>query len=203
MAYKILSALRLNMYLIFDTETTGLPSNYSAPETDTSNWPRLVQLAWIQFDSVGNEIQSKSYIIKPKGFSIPSDAAKIHGITTERAKKEGVSLKKVLGEFSEYVDASSILVAHNISFDTKIIGAEFIRQKMPHKMRSKKNICTKEISTDYCELPGSYGKYKWPKLSELHYKLFGNNFKEAHNALIDAEACAKCFFELKKQGVVQ
>ncbi len=190
------------MYLVFDTETTGLPKNYNAPETDIENWPRLVQMAWIQFDLDGNQLQSKSYIIKPKGFSIPLDAVKIHGITTEQAKQKGVSLSKVLREFSEYLDTSSVLVAHNISFDTKIIGAEFVRQKMSHKMHLKKKVCTKEISTDYCELPGNYEGYKWPKLSELHYKLFGENFKEAHNALIDSEACAKCFFELKKQGLV-
>ena len=27
------------MYLIFDTETTGLPKNFKAPITDTDNWP--------------------------------------------------------------------------------------------------------------------------------------------------------------------
>ena len=30
-------------YLIFDTETAGLPRNYGAPYTDVENWPRMVQ----------------------------------------------------------------------------------------------------------------------------------------------------------------
>ena len=53
------------MYLIFDTETTGLPKNWRAPISDTENWPRCVQLAWQVHDEIGNLIESKSYIIKP------------------------------------------------------------------------------------------------------------------------------------------
>ena len=51
------------MYLIFDTETTGLPKNWRAPISDTENWPRCVQLAWQVHDEIGNLIESKSYII--------------------------------------------------------------------------------------------------------------------------------------------
>jgi DNA polymerase-3 subunit alpha len=39
------------MFLIYDTETTGLPKNYNAPLTDSDNWPRLVQLAWQLHDA--------------------------------------------------------------------------------------------------------------------------------------------------------
>ena len=38
------------MYLFFDTETTGLPRSWKAPITDSNNWPRLVQIAWLVFD---------------------------------------------------------------------------------------------------------------------------------------------------------
>ena len=62
-------------------------------------------------------------------------------------------------------------------------------------------ICTMEMSTDYCELPGPYG-YKWPSLSELHYKLFNEYFDEAHDAAVDVRACANCFFELKDRGII-
>ena len=30
-----------NMYIVFDTETTGLPKDFSAPITDFDNWPRI------------------------------------------------------------------------------------------------------------------------------------------------------------------
>lgn len=58
-----------------------------------------------------------------------------------------------------------------------------------------------ESTTNFCAINGAYG-YKWPKLSELHYKLFRTNFDEAHNAAVDITATAKCFWELKKRGVL-
>lgn len=41
-----------------------------------------------------------------------------------------------------------------------------------------------------------------PKLSELHYKLFGTQFDEAHNAAVDINATAKCFWQMKTIGVL-
>ncbi len=91
------------MYLFFDTETTGLPQDYKASVKDLHNWPRLVQLAWLRYDKNGNKIDGNNYIIKPDGFTIPSDASKIHGISTERALREGVALQGVLNEFQELI----------------------------------------------------------------------------------------------------
>jgi DNA polymerase III subunit epsilon len=115
------------MYLFFDTETNGLPKNWKAPVTDLLNWPRLVQIAWVLFDNDGNEVKRNDYIIKPIGFTIPYEASKVHGITTERAESEGVDLKLSLDEFNEQLERATHLVAHNMSFDEKIIGAEFLR----------------------------------------------------------------------------
>ena len=189
------------MYLLFDTETTGLPKNYKAPVTDTDNWPRMVQIAWLSFDNDGNKIDSKDYIIKPIGYTIPTEASNLHGITTERAMAEGEGLDKVLSIFSEVIAKTDYLVAHNISFDEKIVGAEFVRKNFKTKWFSKKQICTMQASTNYCELPGKYG-YKWPNLSELHIKLFGVDFELAHNAAADIDATAKCFWKLKELGVI-
>jgi DNA polymerase III subunit alpha len=66
------------MYLIFDTETTGLPKRDNAPLTDFDNWPRLVQLAWQMHDPDVKILGSKNFIIKPDGFTIPYSAEKVH-----------------------------------------------------------------------------------------------------------------------------
>lgn len=190
------------MYLFFDTETTGLPVNWNAPISDLNNWPRLVQIAWLQYDNRGRKVSGQDFIIKPEGFTIPGEASRIHGISTERALKEGVSLQKVLEEFSGLIDQSAYAVAHNMDFDEKIIGAEFLRQRMPNSLFDTERICTMKASTDYCKLPGNYG-YKWPKLSELHIKLFNNDFEEAHDAAVDIAVCAKCFWELKSRGIIK
>jgi len=189
------------MYLLFDTETTGLPEDYEAPVTELENWPRMVQIAWLLFDNDGKEIDSRDYIIKPEGYTIPVEASNVHGISTEQALKEGHDLKSILEIFAEAIAKTDYIVAHNISFDEKIVGAEFVRKKFKTKWFSKKQICTMQASTDYCELAGKYG-YKWPNLMELHKKLFGHGFEEAHNAAADINATAKCFWKLKELGVI-
>ena len=83
------------MYLIFDTETTGLPKNWRAPISDTDNWPRCVQIAWQLHDDLGNIIENNSYLIKPEGYDIPYESEKIHGISTRLAELQGETLEVV------------------------------------------------------------------------------------------------------------
>jgi len=189
------------MYLFFDTETTGLPRNWKAPVTDLNNWPRLVQLAYLLYDQSGNKISEGNFIIKPEGFKIPADVSRIHGITHEKAVNEGVLLLNVLQDFQSFINDAGILVAHNMSFDEKIIGAEFLRAGMPNSIDTKRKLCTMQSTTNFCKIDGPYG-YKWPKLVELHYKLFGTGFEEAHNAAVDIDITAKCFWELKRLGKI-
>ena len=184
------------MFLIFDTETTGLPRNYNAPLTDFDNWPRMVQIAWQLHDKHGKLINNNSIIIKPNGYTIPFNAAQIHGISTERALNEGRDLKTVLVEFAEIVNQTTYLCGHNIEFDINIIGAEFLRCGLPNYFEKHPVIDTKnDDTTNFCALAGGKGgKYKWPTLTELYTKLFNTQFAEAHNAAFDVQATAKVFF---------
>ncbi|WP_194777045.1 DNA polymerase III subunit alpha [Pararhodonellum marinum] len=191
------------MYLIFDTETTGLPRDYNAPIHDLENWPRLVQLAWQLHDERGKLLSNHNFIIKPEGFNIPYNAEKVHGISTERALKEGQDLKKVLDAFQTDLTKAKYLVGHNVGFDINVTGAEFLRKSLPLLLTEKKQLDTKDLSTDYCAIPGGKGgKFKWPTLTELHKKLFGNGFGDAHDAAYDVDATAKCFFGLITQKVI-
>lgn len=186
-------------YLFFDTETTGLPRNWKAPVTDVDNWPRLVQLAFILYDEYGHCLGTGNFIVKPEGFTIPLEASNVHGINTARALSEGQDLNWVLDEFNRHLDQCITIVAHNISFDEKIIGAEFIRKSIPNKLHKKKRVCTMQSTINLCQLPGKYG-WKYPSLQELHKKLFGENFEDAHDAFADIQATAKCFWELKRKN---
>ncbi len=187
------------MYLFFDTETTGLPENWQAPVSDSDNWPRLVQLSWAWFDSEGRKWDFYDNIIYPDGFYIPEESSKIHRITHEIAKEKGKDLKEVISFFAEEIKKAEYVVAHNISFDEKIVGAEYYRLKMKDNLEEAQKICTMKSSVDFCKLPNNRGGYKWPNLSELHRSLFAQDFSEAHNALVDVYACARCFFALKKR----
>ena len=191
------------MYLVFDTETTGLPLNYKAPLTDFNNWPRMVQLAWQIHDVKGDLIEVKNYIVKPDGFTIPYNSEKIHGISTELANKKGIPLDEVLTLFTNALKNASYIIGHNISFDNNIIGCEFLRSNMPNILTEKISVDTKEEATEFCQLPGGRGgKYKWPNLSELYVKLFNESFAEAHNASADVEATTRCFLELLRKEII-
>ena len=186
------------MYLIFDTETTGLPRNWKAPLTDADNWPRCIQIAWQLHDEKGHCIAHEDYLILPEGFTIPYDSEKIHGISTALAEKHGIPLVEVLERFQVALKKSEFVGGHNVSFDLNIMGAEFLRLQDTNPLEALPIIdtCTEETAA-LCRLPGGRGgKFKLPTLGELYAHLFGTDFAEAHNATADVEATARCFFEL-------
>ncbi|MFC4267450.1 DNA polymerase III subunit alpha [Polaribacter marinivivus] len=186
------------MYLIFDTETTGLPKSWNAPITDTDNWPRCIQIAWQLHDDMGNLLDRNDFLIQPDGFNIPYDAERIHGISTELAQEKGISLDEGLRLFNEALSKTTFIVGQNVEFDVNIMGCEFHRLGVENNLTKLPvlDTCT-EKSALLCQLPGGRGgKFKLPTLTELHKHLFGIDFAEAHNATADVEATTRCFLEL-------
>ena len=187
------------MYLFFDTETTGLPKDWNAP---ADQFPRLVQLAWLIYNEKQELINSGDFIIRPEGFEIPKQASDIHGTTNEIALEKGFDLRKLMISFKMIMEEATYIIGHNLSFDRKIIRGELIRCGIEYDSSEKVKICTMHSSTKYCKLEGKRG-YKWPKLQELHKVLFGKEFEGAHDAMADIRATAKCFWELKRLGVIK
>ena len=191
------------MYLIFDTETTGLPKRWDAPITDIGNWPRCVQIAWQLHDEMGKLIEHQDYLIQPEGFNIPFDAERIHGISTELAQANGISLVEVLEKFNIALEKANFIVGQNLGFDINIMGCEFHRMGISSPMSTLPvlDTCT-EITASLLQLPGGRGgKFKLPTLTELHSYLFNKPFSEAHNATADVEATTRCFLELIRREV--
>lgn len=191
------------MYLIYDTETTGLPNNYKAPITDADNWPRLVQLAWQLHAADGSLIEADNFIVKPEGFDIPFNSEQVHGISTKKALEEGIPLQEALGRFTEVLGRTKIVAGHNVEFDNNIMGAEYMRVGNSAPIMDMVSVDTKNESTEFCAIPGGRGgQFKWPKLTELHVKLFDEEFDEAHNAAADVAATSRCFLELIRLQVI-
>ena len=195
------------MYLIFDTETTGLPKRWNAPITDTDNWPRCIQIAWQLHDAMGNLIESQDYLVQPDGFNIPYDAEQIHGISTALAEQDGIPLAEVLEKFNIALEKTKFVVGQNVGFDLNIMGAEFHRLSVENQLQELPvlDTCT-EHTASLCQIPGGRGgKFKLPTLTELHQFLFNVPFSEAHNATADVEATTRCFLELirRKQYTIE
>ena len=186
------------MYLIFDTETTGLPKRWNAPITDTDNWPRCVQIAWQLHDAMGNLIENDNFLIQPDGFNIPFDSEQIHGISTDLAQSDGIPIHEGLNRFHTVLQKSKFVVGQNVGFDINIMGCEFHRYGIENNLTELPvlDTCTEKTAL-MCKIPGGRGgKFKLPTLTELHQHLFGNAFNEAHNATADVEATTRCFLEL-------
>lgn len=191
------------MYLIFDTETTGLPKRFNAPVSDTDNWPRCIQIAWQLHDAMGNVIEHQDYLIQPEGFDIPYDSERIHGISSELAQQKGIPLADVAQKFTEVLSKAKFLVGQNVGFDVNIMGCEFFRLGIDNPLPRLPvlDTCT-ETTAQLCQIPGGRGgKFKLPTLTELHQFLFGRPFVEAHNATADVEATTRCFFELVRRNI--
>jgi DNA polymerase-3 subunit alpha len=191
------------MYLIFDTETTGLPRNWAAPISDTDNWPRCIQIAWQLHDAMGNLIEHQDYLVQPEGFNIPYDAERIHGISTELAQAQGIPLSEVLEKFNTALSKAKFIVGQNVGFDVNIMGCEFYRLGVNSPMATLPvlDTCT-EVTAELLKLPGGRGgRFKLPTLTELHSYLFNVPFAEAHNATADVEATTRCFLELIRREI--
>ncbi|MGK0495150.1 MAG: DNA polymerase-3 subunit alpha, partial [Maribacter sp.] len=186
------------MYLIFDTETTGLPKNWNAPYTDSDNWPRCIQIAWQLHDEMGKVVEHEDYLVRPDGFNIPYDAEQIHGISTALAEQKGIPLSAVLEKFNAAMAKTKFIIGQNVKFDLNIMGAEFHRLGVENPLQELPvlDTCT-EHTAKLCQIAGGRGgKFKLPTLTELHQHLFNKPFGEAHNATADVEATTRCFLEL-------
>jgi DNA polymerase III epsilon subunit-like protein len=189
-----------NLYLFFDTETTGLPQNYQASYKDLDNWPRVVQLAWVLANEQKEILEQNSFIIKPDGFSIPAASSAVHGIDDAKANALGIPLGEALGIFNQSLAQNRpTLVAHNILFDINVLGAEFLRAQLATNFMDLAQVCTMKSSIEFCGLANR----KFPKLAELHRQLFATDFAGAHDALADVLACYRCFFEMKARRIIK
>ncbi len=190
------------MFLIFDTETTGLPLRDNASIEDLNNWPRIVQIAWQLHSKTGEVLQVENLIIRPDGFEIPYASEKVHGISTAMALKSGIPVEEALTKFNKAIESASFIIGHNVKFDLNITAAEFHRAGIDNKLLTTPTVCTMELTRDFCKLPGRGNRYKSPKLEELHEILFSETFSEAHNASADVNATARTFFELYRRRII-
>jgi DNA polymerase-3 subunit epsilon len=185
------------MKLIFDTETTGL-KNYKAPKTHPSQ-PRMVQLGAILMEDNGEVRGEVNLIIKPDGWTVPAEAAAVHGITTEIAEKYGIPVVIALNIFNRFSVMADTLVAHNFDYDDTVMQSEFARIGKDPEYLKKNSFCTMQAATNVVKIPSSRG-FKYPKLQETHKFLFGTEFEGAHDAMADVRACGRVYLELLKRN---
>jgi DNA polymerase III epsilon subunit-like protein len=207
--------------MVFDTETTGLPQAKFINMDTLHLWPHIVQFSYVIYDSDKNDIvDSTDLIIKVSDSVIISkESTKIHNITKELSLEKGVEIDKVIRDFIEKLTTVDLLVGHNISFDINMLKVEMMRiiqfnerKVTPRQLKNYKSdlvylykykniYCTLQESIDLCNIKAvnKYGKeyLKFPKLLELHEKLFDSTPNKLHNSYNDILITLRCFIKLR------
>lgn len=196
------SNLKEYKYLIFDTETNGLPIDFKKDFNTLDNWPRLLQLSWVIIDEYSNIIKKESYLIKAINFEIISNSFLLHGIEKHTTELIGADLIFVLEKFLNDLNNCEQIVCHNYEFDSNVLQAEMLRTGVNFRLfQNKPFVCTMTSSTEFCKL-GTSGNYKFPSLNELYFKLFGKELFSIHNAGFDTIVTKFCFTKLQQLGVL-
>jgi DNA polymerase-3 subunit epsilon len=200
--------------IAYDTETLGIPL-WSLP-SEHPDQPRVLQIAAeLCEEETGETIEKLCYIIKPDGWIIPDEIQLLTGITMERANDEGVPIEFALNEFIELWKKSDLRVAHNESFDMRMIRIELMRHPVysmavigeePFADYWKKApaFCTQGQSTKIVNLPPAEkmlaAKRKTPKspnLGEAYLFFTGRDLEGAHDAGVDVMACKAVYYGIK------
>ena len=179
-------------YIAFDFETSGLPKGRRnvkiTPETlHCFDMCRAVSLSAARFSNKGRLIDTFDAIIHPTDFQISQGSIDIHGITQEKAEREGRPFVEVFLDFARFIGArTTTMVAHNAIFDTSVLRSEMIRHQLDLSLIQNLNFrCTLELHKE---------KHLTPiKLGILYKEIFGVDFENAHNSLADCIACGKVY----------
>lgn len=98
--------------VLFDTETTGFASD-----------SKIIQLAFMYQDNIN--IEAHCDYINPGDTKITTKAMSIHHITPDMLENSSIFVESdIVRNFISFNNSKNVLVAHNISFDMKMINKE-------------------------------------------------------------------------------
>jgi DNA polymerase-3 subunit epsilon len=189
------------MILITDVETTGFYRSSLPPEHPSQ--PHIVQIAAKLCEPTGEDVLSFSTIVDP-GVMISAEVAKIHGITSARAREFGVHPDVAMKMFMHLYERASLVVAHNAAFDMQVLRTALYRVMIFPDLLKKPQICTMVEATPIIKLPptermlaAGRTNFKSPKLSECIKRFFNEDLDGAHDAMVDVIACKRIYFHMK------
>ncbi|MCX2574550.1 3'-5' exonuclease [Pedobacter sandarakinus] len=182
-----------DFYLFVDTETSGLPKDWDAPYSAETNWPHILQIAWIIFDRNFKEIKRENYYVKADGIIIDKAAQKIHKLSPEFLETNGEPLEKVMNIFNlDFLAYQPLVIGHFIELDYHMVNVSLFRLQLPNLFEQAQFFCTMKASAAFVRNP----TIKFLKLGRFYRILFNAEMDDTHDALADAEHTAKIFFYL-------
>jgi DNA polymerase-3 subunit epsilon len=190
------------MYLIIDTETSGLFDFRAA--ADAPGQPRLASIAMLICDADLRLISAHSSLIYPEGWVMAAEAERVNGLSQDFLLAHGEPILDILVRYRQAVLASGCtVIAHNAQYDTKVMRGEMRRAGMSDLYSETRHICTMQALTDILAIPSPRGRgFKWPKLAEAVERCLGREHVGAHGCLQDALACLDLARWLKERGLL-
>jgi len=187
-------------YLLFvDTETSGIPHDWNQPYSSRDNWPHIAQLAWVVYTRDGREVKAENYYIQPSDYDISPASGSIHGLTLDFLRTHGQSRHAVMQRLHRDLrHYQPLLVAHFMQLDFHMIGVGFYRAGLRNLLDQLPTFCTMRATGQLLRYPNQ----GFLRLGELYQRLFHEPLPREHDALADAYATARCFFQMQKQGVI-
>lgn len=197
--------------LFYDTETSGLPL-FDQPSEDPRQ-PHIVQVGGLLVDLDSRKVISAlDVIVRPEGWTIPDEVARVHGITNEHAAAVGVAESMAVGMLMELWERAEFRVAHNEPFDARILRIGLMRhESAKHADLWKAGLaeCTAALATPILKIPptakmlrAGFNKFKTANLGEAFEFFTGRKLEGAHRAIVDCEACLQVYFAIK-DGITQ
>ena len=186
---------------VFDTETTWFIDKKT---NDLNKQPRIVQFAWILWDLQNGIFKKEKEIdilINPQ-IPIPYWSSEVHHIY-DIDVKNAPYIEDVIDEILFYINTPDVIIWHNIEYDEDVVKIELKRLEKIYKYLPKQKLCTMKTTVDFCAIQWNGKRLKYPKLWELHKKLFWEYFLWAHNALTDVKITLKCYLELMKLWILK
>lgn len=188
------------MEYFFDTESTGFPRSCGWLDPEQ---PHVVQFGYI-LGTEDNIVAEGCITVKPDvgSWEMNPGAQKCHGLSKSHIMDKGVSSRAVVEFIQTLLKYSHRKIAHNVAFDQKMLSIMFARAGQDFSAWYEDTYCTQSETKALCGLTTVRGAAKMPKLEELHEFLFGVGVLGTHNALADAHIMRRCYYELKKRGLV-
>ena len=175
-------------FVSFDTETTGI-------DAETA---RIVTAAVVFVDPARGSTEVCEWLSDVDGAEIPAEAAKIHGVTTEYARKLGLPASEVVAEIAMALDAAweagKPVVVYNAPYDLTLLDRELYRH--------------------HNERPSPVGPVIDPLVLDKHYDQFRRGSRklavaakhygielsedDAHGATADALAAARVAWRMAR-----
>lgn len=185
----------MNLALVYDTETSGIPL-WKQPSEDPGQ-PHIVTISASLVDIFERRVVANmDVIVKPDGWEITEETFAIHGISQQAALRYGIPEDVAVDALYALASAADFRIGFNETFDARMIRIGLKR------MQDEESAEAFKAQETFCVMRGCHKVMggKWPKLVEAYQHFFGKPMEGAHTSRGDALATLELYYALQERS---